>query len=171
MKTCKECKKEKLSSDFSPHKASPDGLAYLCKPCNSARGLVRYYEKRNEILAHMHKDREKNYERKIEIERNSRAKNKEKWRFARNARQSIRNRIVLGGKYVVLPKDLRRIYSSPCVECGSTENQSLDHTIPISRGGSHGVGNFSTLCLPCNISKQGRFFSEWRYSKSHILQK
>ena len=171
MKTCKTCKKELPPLSFGRLKISPDGLNYLCKPCNSARGLVRYYEKKDEIIAHTHEYRAESYEHRIEIERKSRAKNKEKWRLAKNARQSIRNKVVQGKKYLILPKDLRRIYSSPCLECGSTENQSLDHTIPISRGGSHGVGNFSTLCLPCNISKQGRFFSEWRYAKSHISQK
>ena len=168
MKTCRTCKKELSLSAFGKLKASSDGLNYLCKPCNSARGLVRYYEKKDEILVRAHKYRAENYEHRIEIERKSRAKNKEKWRLAKNARQSIRNKVVQGKKYLILPKDLRRIYSSPCVECGSTDNQSLDHTIPISRGGSHGIGNFTTLCLTCNMKKHDRFFSEWRYSKSHI---
>ena len=171
MKTCKECKKELPLSSFGVLKVAADGLNYLCKPCNSARGLARYYEKREEILDRIHKEREENYEHRIAIERKSRTKNKEKWRLARNARQSIRNRVVQESTYLILPKDLRRIYSSPCVECGSTENQSLDHVIPLSRGGSHGIGNITTLCLTCNMKKHNRFFSEWRYSKSLTLHK
>lgn len=170
MKHCKICKKDLPISAFGKLHSSKDKLNYYCKSCNSARGLKRYYAKKDQILANIHKDRKENYEHRIEIERKSRAKNKEKWRLSRNARQSIRNRIINSDVYIILEKDLRRIYSSPCINCGSKENQSLDHIIPLSRGGTHSIGNITTLCLTCNMKKHNRFFSEWRYSKSHTLQ-
>ena len=164
-KTCNRCSQELPLSSFGKLSISPDKLNYMCKPCNSKKGLDRYYAKREFILNRIHEERKANYEHRIGVERKSRLKNKEKWRFSRNARQSIRNKILGGNKYQILDKDLRRIYSSPCVNCGSRVNQSLDHVIPISRGGLHGVGNFITLCLQCNIEKRNRFFSEWKHSK------
>jgi 5-methylcytosine-specific restriction endonuclease McrA len=40
-----------------------------------------------------------------------------------------------------------------CVECGSEENLTLDHTYPRSRGGDASVENFQTMCETCNKLK------------------
>jgi 5-methylcytosine-specific restriction endonuclease McrA len=112
--------------------------------------------------------RKKNYEKRIEIERKSRLKNKDRYRPARNARQSIRNRKLNNEEFVILPKELERIYNSPCLVCGSDTNQSLDHVIPLSRGGRHSVGNIITLCLSCNVSKHARTLTEWKLSRKKI---
>lgn len=38
---------------------------------------------------------------------------------------------------------------------------SLDHIVPLSRGGRHEVGNLAAACFPCNCSKNDRLLSEW----------
>lgn len=43
-----------------------------------------------------------------------------------------------------------------CVECGATENLSLDHIYPYSRGGSDSHENLRTLCRSCNSKKGAR---------------
>lgn len=43
-----------------------------------------------------------------------------------------------------------------CVYCGSRlgiESATLDHVIPLSRGGSHNPGNLVSACQPCNQLK------------------
>ena len=126
----------------------------------------RSYEKnKDSILKANSEYRQENYERRIEIERGSRERNKDKNRPSKNARQSVRNRLVSGSKYVIIYKDLKRIYSQPCFNCGSMNNQSLDHRIPLSRGGEHKIGNMLTLCQPCNASKHSKTIMEWKLSK------
>ena len=126
----------------------------------------RSYERNKEsILKANAKYRQENHNRRLEIERESRKKNKEKNRPFKNARQSIRNRLVSGSKYVIIYKDLKKIYSQPCFNCGSTNNQSLDHRIPLSRGGEHKIGNMLTLCQPCNASKHSKTIMEWKINK------
>ena len=126
----------------------------------------RSYEKnKDSILKANSEYRQENYERRIEIERASRERNKDKNRPSKNARQSVRNRLVSGSKYVIIYKDLKRIYSQPCFNCGSMNNQSLDHRIPLSRGGEHKIGNMLTLCQPCNASKHSKTIMEWKLSK------
>lgn len=49
-----------------------------------------------------------------------------------------------------------------CQACGSTENPTLDHIKPFSRGGRHTPQNLRVLCLSCNSSKHNRTDEEWR---------
>ena len=131
----------------------------------NARKKERYYAHAQEICAKNAEYREKNYERRLEIERDSRAKNIEKWRPAKNARQSVRNRSLNDNQFVILTKELQLVYEAPCYNCGSMENQTLDHLIPLSKGGRHSVGNIGTLCSSCNSSKHARTITEWKHSK------
>jgi len=64
-------------------------------------------------------------------------------------------------EFVVLEKDIASIYSRPCVRCNTTSNITLDHIIPLSRGGAHSVGNFQPLCKSCNSSKGAKTMTEW----------
>ena len=40
-----------------------------------------------------------------------------------------------------------------CVQCGSTENLTMDHILPKSKGGKDELKNLQCLCFPCNIKK------------------
>ena len=43
-----------------------------------------------------------------------------------------------------------------CIECGSSEDLTLDHIVPRSLGGSHEEENLQTLCRRCNSAKNNR---------------
>lgn len=192
MKVCFSCKKEKTTSDFHKKKSRQDGLSPYCRSCTAAKvkanriakglpvigkrqtreernqkALERYYRNRDKYLER----RSQEYDIVIEIERASRLRNREKQRPAKNARQRVRNRIVQGGNYVILDKELRRIYNQACVACGTMENLSMDHIIPLARGGSHSVGNLMTLCRSCNASKSKKTIMEWRRAKNLVATK
>ena len=124
-----------------------------------------YENNKLSILKANAKYREENHELRLDIERSSRAKNKEKNKPLKNARQSIRNRLFSDSKYVIIYKDLKKIYDKPCFNCGAVENQSLDHKIPLSRGGEHKIGNIITLCQPCNASKHSKTIMECKLAK------
>jgi len=195
MKTCTSCLQEKSKNNFGKCSKLPDGLNIYCLECNRkksrewrAANSEKYLEqsrkvyhgnieknrayKREEARRNIEqrkqyaaKRRDENYEKVISIERASRQKNKEKNRPAKNARQQIRNRIVQGQVFTIFDKDLRRLYSQPCTSCGTKENLSIDHIIPLSRGGSHSIGNMMTLCRSCNSSKGNKTIVEWKKFK------
>jgi len=56
-----------------------------------------------------------------------------------------------------IPTDVRvRVYvrdGGRCRHCGTTENLSIDHVIPRSKGGPDTEDNLQVLCVPCNSSK------------------
>lgn len=162
MKVCSTCKREQSLDQYSVCSKVKSGLNARCKDCEKLRHKKDYKANKNYNIKWARQYRQDNYERRLEIERESRQKNKEKYRPSKNARQRVRNKILTGNQYLILNKELRKIYSSPCFKCGSTENQSLDHIIPISRGGNHSVGNIMTLCFSCNASKNAKLLVEWR---------
>ena len=168
MKVWKVCVQAKPDAFFALSNKTRSGLSNRCKACESERGKLRYQRIKDKALNQSKQYRQNNYEYRIEIEQKSRLKNKEKYRPSRNARQSIRNKIIQGGVFLILEKELRKVYDSPCFMCGRKENQSLDHIIPISRGGSHSIGNIMTLCLQCNMSKNAKTITEWKHSKNML---
>ena len=48
-----------------------------------------------------------------------------------------------------------------CVYCGSTENLTTDHIIPISKGGTQDSKNLINACGSCNSAKRNSFFIDW----------
>lgn len=71
-------------------------------------------------------------------------------------------RLATSGIYEVTAKDERRLRSSPCFACGATSDITLDHAIPVSRGGRHSVGNLIPLCRTCNSRKSAKLWVEFR---------
>jgi 5-methylcytosine-specific restriction endonuclease McrA len=67
------------------------------------------------------------------------------------------------GVYQISEKELIKLYSFPCIACGTTDRVTIDHIIPIARGGTHSIGNLQSLCLKCNSSKNHRTMSEWKF--------
>ncbi len=61
--------------------------------------------------------------------------------------------------------DLCNKYGNKCLCCGSLENLTRDHVVPISAGGSHSVSNIQPLCRRCN-SKKGNQTIDYRLAKT-----
>lgn len=43
-----------------------------------------------------------------------------------------------------------------CRACGVRRFLTIDHVVPLSRGGTNDIDNLQTLCKPCNSSKKDR---------------
>ncbi len=70
-----------------------------------------------------------------------RARNQQPHRVAHRSRQHARLRAV------VFARDHHR-----CLDCGSTEDLTLDYLIPLQDGGTMTENNAATRCRPCNSS-------------------
>lgn len=49
-----------------------------------------------------------------------------------------------------------------CSYCGQNSKPSLDHKIPLSRGGKHEIKNIAVVCLKCNSRKGEKTLKEFR---------
>jgi 5-methylcytosine-specific restriction protein A len=43
-----------------------------------------------------------------------------------------------------------------CVQCGRTDDLTVDHIVPIAKGGKSDSHNLQTLCRSCNSAKRDR---------------
>lgn len=57
-----------------------------------------------------------------------------------------------------------------CLECGAKDNLTVDHIVPLSRGGTNYFANLQTLCKNCNSKKGNHYvFGGWWKSKFQFL--
>ncbi|MGI0083110.1 MAG: HNH endonuclease [Nitrosopumilaceae archaeon] len=60
-------------------------------------------------------------------------------------------------------EDEEMMMERECVYCGAKENLSIDHIIPISKGGPNVASNKVLSCKSCNSSKRDKDIFEWYY--------
>lgn len=71
-------------------------------------------------------------------------------RFARAQRRALPRKLPIPPRLrkLIFTRDGHR-----CLHCGTTEDLTVDHVFPESKGGSMTVWNLQTLCRPCNSRK------------------
>lgn len=159
---CIKCGFVKPFSEFHKNKRTSTGVHNVCKICHNAAAKLRYQQQGVRLRQLMADQRLADYDYRLEIERASRARRKEAQRPLKNARQQIRNRLIQGKKFQVTAQEIARLYKNPCFRCGTYKQLSIDHIIPLVKGGNHSIGNLMTLCRPCNASKGKKFLVEWK---------
>jgi len=175
-KTCTSCGQTFPATLEYFHKSKyADGLFAKCKGCRSVQRKEHYLKNKPKILEQCHEYYQSN--KKYIAKRNAKyrashrkqAKITQKiWREKfpekkRNHKLSRRAREKGNPIFLILSKEIKRLYASPCSVCGSTQNIEADHIVPIARGGSTSIGNLQPLCRNCNRSKGSKLMSEWRY--------
>jgi len=58
-------------------------------------------------------------------------------------------------------QSIKEHWDYECAYCGETENLTLDHITPRSKGGSDRVTNVLCACKECNTSKSHQMWSDW----------
>lgn len=130
----------------------------------------RYKEKREEITARNRRYAKENPDkaaaRRARFYENNPDKAREhtrRWRrdnpdkvrtYSRKRRALKRNAAV--GDLTALREREAEIHTEPCAHCGTTDNITVDHVVPLARGGPHTADNLQALCFSCNASKGAR---------------
>lgn len=182
-KPCKRCGIVKPLEAFSADKRLKDGRINACRDCHTAVRRERYASDpepyREQVRARRRsagdhvraKDRE-NYAAQPEIKRAIRRRSY--YAHAQARKQQIMAYRRANPLKVALIEQKRRaqragapggitdtqwlslcaLYGERCLACGRSDVPlTLDHVIPLSRGGSHCIANAQPLCKPCNSSK------------------
>ena len=134
----------------------------------ACREYHRSYAERNveaERERHRLKSARQPRERRREIEARYLRRFPEKNRAKSHRRRSRQRK---NGEALILDREYKRLYSLPCSVCGSRDQITADHVIPLVRGGRHSIGNLQPLCLRCNTRKGSRLMIEFKALLSRI---
>ncbi len=172
VKTCTTCKVSKPRTEFRYKKASRDGMVATCKPCESLWGASHYAKVREQRLEQSRRWYAENRERKSQTARAWNEANQERaqeaaraWREANPgfmAEYMRMRRAKLAGNETG-PVDLDALWTGVCGICDEVidprlshphpMSRSVDHIIPIAKGGPHKQENLQWAHLRCNIRK------------------
>jgi 5-methylcytosine-specific restriction endonuclease McrA len=103
--------------------------------------------------------REKNLEYSKKISKEWKQRNKAKVRSYRAKRNFFKNK---NGLFKISEKEIDRLLSKKCYLCGEKDSEHIDHIIPLSRGGSHSIGNLLGACSACNLSKGAKLLIQYK---------
>ena len=172
MKTCSACLLEKPLDEFyslGSMKKSKRASCIKCCNASNARWQKNNPEKTRESTR---KSSRKYYWGNHEASKlrakaaNSRYK-KSHPEVGRQGQHRRRARKIGNGVFKIIPKDLQRLQRTPCQECGTMKKLTIDHVVPISKGGTHSIGNLQSLCLSCNSSKNNKFIIERKLANAN----
>ena len=160
-KECKSCNEVFSLKNFHIDRDNADNRKNICRKCATERSKKWNQDNKEKVRS---KTKEYYYANKEKISKQARIHRLNNLEMYREYAHKRRAKEKLAPKYLILKKEIRSLYNQPCFNCGSVENQTIEHLIPIDRGGYHGIGNLATLCLSCNQSKRNLTLMEWRIS-------
>jgi hypothetical protein len=128
------------------------------------RGRIAYWRDPVKQAVRKKKARQENPEKFREKNRRYAQNNVQKLNEKSARRRALKAKAVT---YKVSKKEIWLLYNSPCFYCGKP-SQTIEHVMPIARGGTHGIGNLVPSCGPCNYSKADKTVMEWRIWKLRL---
>lgn len=128
----------------------------------------RYYDNRDSLLKYFKERYKNNRDKIISYQKVYNKKNKEKIRkreraYSKNKKEIItacvqrrraRKAAAPGSHTAQQLIERFDFLGNKCVYCGSSENITIDHDIPLSRGGSNYIENILPACRSCNSKKR-----------------
>ena len=136
-----------------------------------ARRKEKYQANRHEISVRNRENYLLNREERVKAAIKYQAEHPEIVALTRSRRRAAVNFKISSSDH----RKLLHLYRGCCAYCnvklgswGREEANSLqwDHVIPLSRGGTNGVGNLVPSCRNCNLSKNASTVTEWKIRKS-----
>lgn len=169
-KVCMKCQEWKLYEDYYRAKNFRDGKRSWCKACENRLGREAYKADPEKPKARTreryHNDPEYRT-RLLELSRQYKERDKERfadrrraWRQAHSESRKVNEqkrrikKLGNGGEFTLEEwTALCELHGNKCLRCGSTGPLTVDHVVPVSKGGVNSIENLQPLCLSCNSSK------------------
>lgn len=181
MKTCRVCKQDRELEGFARDSSRPDGLANVCRTCDNQRSKRRYEAKvgrptngkqraewkRQRTCVYCSAQYMPHHVRQRFCSQRCEASRRQIWpdEATRKARRCAAERTA-GGLSRYRRQQLLHGWQRAgrgCIFCdGACE--TVEHIIPVTRGGTNYEGNLAPACRACNASKGALLLMEWRVS-------
>lgn len=160
---CSACGELKHISEF-PIRADTKKIRKQCKVCWQKKALAaseRYNDTHKEKVSKYYANRRLNFKELFQKKyRDWQQKNKDKRAISQRNRQAKKRES--GGTLSATDwKAILDKYENKCLKCGSKENITIDHVVPIALGGRNDTSNVQPLCKTCNCRK-GKRIEDYR---------
>ena len=173
-RTCTRCEITKAITDFPPAKRYRGGRNSRCRPCLNRAVLAIYYRRRAEggvSPKPVYLTQEARRIAQAENKRRYAERHPARVRAAKRAYVALhpmrvkmtlaqnraRRRAAPGEVTAKQWKEILFFYGHRCPHCGIHDSErplTVDHFIPIAKGGMHDWTNVWPLCSPCNLKKR-----------------
>lgn len=164
IKYCPKCGQTKAITEFHKNGST---LRSFCKKCEIKRSILSKestgYYRRPEVRAKRNEDSRLCKQAKYRFD--------EEYRVAELIRCHNRRKLVT--ETTLTPLEWLSIveqFNHSCAYCGTKHNLTMDHIVPISKGGKTTPNNVIPACSSCNSSKQAEDVVEW-YTKQVFYNK
>ena len=140
-KECRKCSKRRLTRFFSPAKRGAFGLSAFCKVCAAKN------RRSTSQAAYVRKWRRGN----------------ERWLLPHRLHQRVRRAKVADGD-LTFDQAAKILCATHCFYCRrhiKKKDRTLEHKIPLSRGGKHSISNIVMACGKCNSRKSSMTSDEF----------
>lgn len=166
-KKCTCCKQSLDIDCFTRSKALSDGLSIYCRKCKSLQQKA-YSKSRADYIRSRAKGRKRTRVRDDKTRASDRLR-KERMQIAcpevlrAKYHKYYATKRKNGGSFTAEEwKALCFQYGYKCLKCGQSVELTVDHVVPVSKGGTNDISNIQPLCLSCNSSK-GAKTVDYRY--------
>lgn len=174
-KTCKTCGRVLDVELFYRHYTNLDGRSGSCIKCTKVR-MARWRDKNRPLIAKLAKNNNAkpkhrqqcrewqrlNSDRARLHNRRSRAKHPETMRRFKHARAARLMSADVGDVTSEFLRGLYKTWSGTCPLCNRERcKPSIDHKVPLSRGGLHCQDNLWLICVNCNSRKRALTVDEF----------
>lgn len=195
-KTCSNCGIEKPLTDFFANKSACDGRMSACKVCKVARTYAwrernadkwREYVKEESRRPHRAAQRsayqasERGRALALDRSRNPKSIATKKaylaanparaqiWNARKNAKRRALIKSAVGSFTPKQWEEIKARHNYRCIYCGHKRKLTVDHRLPLVRGGAHGAENIVPACKSCNSSKNRRDDIEFARSIGRLV--
>ena len=175
-KTCTKCGQTKTTDNYYKSKNS---LNAACKSCHCEQSMAWQKANKERFAAYKKQWQRDNPDKIFAYVSKYRADKPEqvkKWRsdwgdnnLHKSREYRLRKKQIKTDNQIglITARDIQRILQQPCLYCG-LQASHVDHIFPLSRGGSHTIGNLAPSCSQCNLSKSTKTIMEWRVWKRRL---
>lgn len=179
-RTCNDCSERKALDRFPKDPNATKGRRGICKPCHTAKESARFWSDPAVV------ERRRAYEAKRRADNPDEMRQRDRERYQRDKPKRLalvveaghRRRALLASvpsERGITIKKLRLAQGDRCCYCSVVMDftppkdrtyrpaiATLEHVIPLSRGGSHTWDNVKLCCRQCNTRKNSRTLAEWQ---------
>lgn len=170
-RVCSSCNKPKEIKEFPVDKRCSLGHTRKCNKCikkyrkktldkKETRKYKKNWYQNNRGLT-LKRQQERYQENKEQIKAYSRQYAKDNPLVGRAASHKRRAAKRNNGRNDLTAKQIRKLFKDfpRCAYCGIEHNLTIDHFIPISKGGENTLENVVSACMNCNNKKKAKLVS------------